>query len=61
MIGRAEMQLGSLELEQFLQKIVGESWITIRNNRVWHAMEFEDIIHKKFSHCGCGEWVLEST
>jgi hypothetical protein len=23
-------------------------------------MEFEDITHKKLSHCGCYEWVLES-
>jgi hypothetical protein len=55
------MQLGSLEIEQFLPKIAGESWITIKDNRVRHAMEFEDIIRKKISHYGCGEWLLEGT
>jgi hypothetical protein len=46
MIGSVEMQLGSLEPEQFLPKIVGEIWITVEDSRVRHAMEFEDIIHK---------------
>jgi hypothetical protein len=55
MISYVEMQLGSLELEQFLPKIVGESWITVKYNRVRHAMKFEYIIHKSLSHCGCGE------
>jgi hypothetical protein len=55
------MQLGSLELEQFLPKVVGESWIMVRDNRVGHSMEFEDIIHENLSHCGCCEWVLEGT
>jgi hypothetical protein len=61
MIGGVEMQLGSLEPEQFLPKIVGESWISVRDNRMRHAMEFEDIIHKNLSHCGCCEWVLKRT
>jgi hypothetical protein len=61
MIGGVEMQLGSLESEQFLPKIVGESWISVRDNRMRHAMEFEYIIHKKLSHYGCGERVLKST
>jgi hypothetical protein len=61
MIGGVEMQLGSLEPEQFLPKIVGESWISVRDNRMRHAMKFEDIIHENLSHCGCGEWVLKRT
>jgi hypothetical protein len=61
MIGGTEIQLGSLELKQFLPKIVGESWISVNDNRMRHAMKFEYIIHKKLSHCGCGEWVLKST
>jgi hypothetical protein len=59
MIGHAEKQLGSLELENLLTKIVGQIWITVRDNRVRHAMEFEDTIHENFIHCICGEWVLE--
>jgi hypothetical protein len=61
MISCDEMQLGSLEPKQFLPKIVGENWITVEDNRVRHAMEFEDIIHKNLIHCGCDEWVLKST
>jgi UDP-N-acetylmuramyl tripeptide synthase len=53
MIGDAEMKLGSLELEQFLPESVSESGITIINNRMSHAMEFEDIIHKNLIHSGC--------
>jgi hypothetical protein len=61
MIGPAKMQLSSIELEQFLPKIASESWITIRDNRVGHAMEYENTIHQNLSHYGCGEWVLEGT
>jgi hypothetical protein len=60
-IGSDEMQLGSLEPEQCLPKIDGESWISVRDNRMRHAMKFEYIIHKKLSHCGCSEQVLKST
>jgi hypothetical protein len=59
MIGGVEMQLGSLEPEQFLAKIVGESWISVGDNRLRHAMEFEYNIHKKLIHFGCGEHVLK--
>jgi hypothetical protein len=45
MISYGEMQLGALELKQFLPKISCESWVTIRNNRVWHAMKLEDLVH----------------
>jgi hypothetical protein len=48
-----------MELEQFLPKSVSESSIMIRNNRMRHSMEFEDIIHKHLSHYGCCEWVLK--
>jgi hypothetical protein len=51
MIGDADMQLVSLELEQFLPKIVGESWIMVRDNIMRHAVEFEDIVNKYLSHC----------
>jgi hypothetical protein len=54
-----ELQIGSLELEKFLPKITGESGIIVKENRVRHAMEFEDIVHKNLSHCRCHEWVLE--
>jgi hypothetical protein len=31
----------------------------VGDNRMRHAMEFEDIIHKTLSHCGCNEQVLK--
>jgi hypothetical protein len=49
MIGNAEMHFGSVEPEQFLPKIVGESWISVRDNRMRHSMRFEDIIHENLS------------
>jgi hypothetical protein len=55
------MQLGALYLEQFLPKIVGESGIFVRDNRMRHAMKLEDIIHEYLSHPGCIEWVLNRT
>jgi hypothetical protein len=42
-----------------LPKSVGESGILVRDNRMRHAMKFEDIIHENLSHCGCSEWVLK--
>jgi hypothetical protein len=60
MISYAEMQLGSLYLEWLLPKIVGGSWVMIKNNRMWHAMKLEDLIHENLSHCGCCKWVLKS-
>jgi hypothetical protein len=33
----------------------------VKNNRMRHAMEFEDIIHKKMSHCGGYGQVMKST
>jgi hypothetical protein len=33
----------------------------MKDNRVRHAMEFEDIIRKIFSHYGCDQWLLEGT
>jgi len=53
------MKLGALELEQFLPQIAGEIWVTIRNNRMWHAMNLEDLIHENLSHGGCCKWVLK--
>jgi hypothetical protein len=44
-----------------LQKIAGESGVSIRNNRMRHAMKLEDLIHEKLSHSGGGKWVLKST
>jgi hypothetical protein len=55
MIDYDEMQLGALELEQFLQKVVGEIWITIQDNRVGNSMEFEYFVHENLSHGGCCE------
>jgi hypothetical protein len=60
MISYAEMQLGALYLEQFLPKIACESWVAIKNNRVWHAMNLEYLIHENLSHRGCCKWVLKS-
>jgi hypothetical protein len=60
MISCAEMQLGALELKQFLPKIACEIWVTIRNNRVRHAMKLEDLVHENLSHRGCSKWVLKS-
>jgi hypothetical protein len=61
MIDSVEMQLGPLEPKKFFPKIASESWITVRDNRMRHAMEFEYIFQKKLSHNGCGEKVLNST
>jgi hypothetical protein len=44
-----------------LPKIVGESGVSVRDNRIRHAMKLEDIIHEDLSHCGGCEWVLKST
>ena len=61
MIGGGETQLGSLESRQLFLKIASESWISVRDNRMRHAMMFEDIIHENMSHCGFGQCVLKST
>jgi hypothetical protein len=53
--------LGALYLEKFLPKIVGERGIPVRDNRMWHAMKFEDIIHENLGHCGGSEGMLQST
>jgi hypothetical protein len=53
------MQLATLNLEQLLPKIVGESWVAIKNNRMQHAMKLEDPIHEKLSHSGFCKWVLK--
>jgi hypothetical protein len=42
-----------------LPKIVGESWIAIKNNRMRHAMKLEDLIHEMLSHSGGCKWVLK--
>jgi hypothetical protein len=61
MIGSVEMQLGALETEQFFPKIASKSGITIKDNRMRHALKLEDIIHENLSHYGGCEWVLERT
>jgi hypothetical protein len=43
-----------------LPKIDGESGVSVRDNRIKHAMKLEDIIHEYLSHCGGCEWVLKS-
>jgi hypothetical protein len=43
-----------------LPKIVGESGISIRNNRMRHTMKLKDMIHEQLSHNACGKWVLKS-
>jgi hypothetical protein len=60
-IGSAEMQLGALDLEQCLPKISSESGVSVRDNRIRHAMKLEDIIHEYLRQCGGYEWVLKST
>jgi hypothetical protein len=60
-IGSVEMQLGALYLEQLLPKIDGESGVSIRDNRIRHAMKLEYIIYEYLSHCGGYERVLKST
>jgi hypothetical protein len=56
-IGNAEMQLGSLYVEKFLPKIEGGSGVSVRDNRIRHAMKLEDIIHEDLSHYSSYEWV----
>jgi hypothetical protein len=43
-----------------LPKNVGEHGILFKDNKMMHAMKFEDIIHKKLSHYACGEGMLKS-
>jgi hypothetical protein len=52
MISQAEMQLGSLKLEQLFPNVVGESWIMVKDNRVGHSMKFEDIINENLIRGG---------
>jgi hypothetical protein len=59
MIGGIEMKQGSLEPKQLFLKIVGESGISVRDNRMRHAMKLEYIICETLSHYGCSEWVLK--
>jgi hypothetical protein len=59
MISCVEIQLGTLYLEELLQKIVGESGVSIKNNRMRHAMKLEDLIHENLSHNGGYKWVLK--
>jgi hypothetical protein len=59
-IGNVEMQLGDMYLERFFPKISGESGVSVKDNRIRHAMKHEDIIHDYLSHCGGCEWVLKS-
>jgi hypothetical protein len=59
MISNVGMKFGALYLEQFLPKNACESWVTIRNNRVQHAMKLEDLIHETLSHRGCCKRVLK--
>jgi hypothetical protein len=61
MIDNAEMQLSALETKQLLPKISSKSGVSVRDNRMRHAMKLEDIIHEILSHCGFCEWVLENT
>jgi hypothetical protein len=44
-----------------LPKNVGESGVSVRDNRIRHAMKLEDIIHEYLIHFGGCEWVLKST
>jgi hypothetical protein len=44
-----------------LAKIVGESGVSVRDNRIRHAMKLEDIIHEDSSHCGSCECMLKRT
>jgi hypothetical protein len=59
MISYAEMKFSAFYLEQFLPKIACESWVTIKNNRVRHAMNLEYLIHENLSHYGCCKQVLK--
>jgi hypothetical protein len=44
-----------------LSKIVGESGVPVRDNRIRNSMNLEDIIHEDLSHYGGCEWVLKRT
>jgi hypothetical protein len=59
MIDGTKMQLGSLEPEKVLPKITSESWISVIDKIMRHAMTFNDSIHENLIHCGCSEWVLK--
>ena len=61
MVGGVEILLGSLEPEHLLPKYFFESWISVRDNRMRHAMKLEDMIHENLIHNGDGERVLKRT
>jgi hypothetical protein len=44
-----------------LLRIAGESGVSVRDNRIRHAMKLEDIIHEYLIHFGGCEWVLKRT
>jgi hypothetical protein len=52
------MQLSALEPKQFLPEIASESGIMVHYNRLWHTMEFKDIIHEDLSDHGSFKGVL---
>jgi hypothetical protein len=58
-IGSVEKQFGAMYLEQFLPNISGESGVSVRDNRIRHEMNLEDIIHEYLIHCGSCEWMLK--
>jgi hypothetical protein len=51
--------LCALEPEELLPKIVCESGMSVRYNRMRHSMKLENMIHGNMSHCGCCEQVLK--
>jgi hypothetical protein len=51
--------LGSMESDHFLLESDGKILITVRNNKMRHVVEIEDVIHKTLSHSGCCERELK--
>jgi hypothetical protein len=54
------MQLCALYLKKILPIIAYESWVSMKNNRVQHAMKLEYLVHENLSHCGCSKGVGKS-
>ncbi|KAL6193212.1 hypothetical protein ACLB2K_034296 [Fragaria x ananassa] len=59
MVGGATAKLGALKLEEGCLKVAEEDGITIRDNRLWHSMEFEHLLTENFSYLGSSVWVSE--
>ena len=60
MLSCNQLELFSLELENFQPKFSNESVVVIRHNRSRHAMQFEYLVHENLSYQCCSKWVQQT-